>query len=192
MIRIRAEQMAMFEGMRPAPPDNRANRGMDFEGRLEGVHARYAAAGAARVDKQYVKALPVKNGQWAKVIGRCTVDYTGVMRGGRMVAFDAKDCRGARIALDRLQPHQRDYLQQVARMGGCAFVLARFEDKRGEKQVYAIPIAAWCLAEEARRTGERRAAEGFEAAGRASIALEALPEKWRVKDYDWLSAVDGH
>ncbi len=77
-------------------------------------------------------------------------------------------------------------------MGGCAFVLARFEDKCGEKQVYAIPIAAWCLAEEARRTGERRAAEGFEAAGRASIALEALPEKWRVKDYDWLSAIDGH
>ncbi len=98
MIRIRAEQMAMFEGVRPAPPDNRANRGMDFEGRLEGVHARYAATGAARVDKQYVKALPVKNGQWAKVIGRCTVDYTGVMRGGRMVAFDAKDCRGAPCA----------------------------------------------------------------------------------------------
>lgn len=192
MIRIRVEQTAMFEGVRPAPPDRRANRGMELEGRLEVIHARYAASGAARVDKQYVKALPVKNGQWAKVIGRCTVDYTGVMRGGYMVALDAKDCCGTRIALDRLQRHQLDYLRQVARMGGCAFVLVRFEDKCGEKRVYAIPIAAWCLAVMAHEAGTCREEDDFKATGKASIAMDELPEEWQVKDYDWLSAIDGH
>lgn len=183
------KQTALFTGAKNMPPDRRANRGMDLEGRLEAVHELYAAVGAARVDKQYVKALPVRDGQWAKVIGRCTVDYTGVMRGGRMVAFDAKDAHGTRIALERLMPHQREYLQQVEQVGGCAFVLARFEAKNGEKRVYAIPIRAWCLAVQAHETGKLCALEGFESTGKASIAMDELPERWRVKEYDWLSVV---
>jgi histidinol-phosphatase (PHP family) len=81
---------------------------MDLEKALETVHEYYARTGEAFVGKQHIPTQIVKGGQWAKVIGKSTVDYVGLMRGGRFVAFDAKDCREPRIELSRLQEQYGD------------------------------------------------------------------------------------
>lgn len=178
------KQTALFEDMRAAPADNRARRGMSLENRLAAVHERYAAAGLARMDKQYPRSVPVNDGRWAKIIGRSTVDYVGVLRGGRMAAFDAKDCQGDKIELSRLQEHQRLYLDEVQALGGLAFVLVRF----GCGAVARIPIKAWdyaLMAKCAPETADTMTVDGWQPSGKAHIKRTELPEEWRVEGYDW-------
>lgn len=176
-------QTTMFEGMKAGAADNHANRGMSFEDALRWQHALYEKQGVARMDKQYIPTLPVKDGRWAKVVGRSTVDFTGEMAGGRFVAFDAKDCAGRRIDLARLQTHQLKYLEDTARLGGLAFVLVRFERQRA----YRIPVAAWRWAIEAHRAAHEVYVEELDwtATGRNSINEKDLPQAWRVEGTDW-------
>lgn len=147
-----------------------ANRGMDFEAALNDMHAAYAGMGLAQVTKQYLPSLPVKDGKWAKIIGRSTVDYTGTLTNGRHVAFDAKDCREKRIELARLQLHQFGHLMAAWDLGAIAFVLVRFERKR----VYAIPAQDWYEAVRAHEHG-----------GKASIAEKECKPEWAVDGYNW-------
>ncbi len=182
-------QMTMFSGARSAS-ESHANRGMDFEAALNELHALYEARGIAQIRKQYVPSLPVKDGKWAKVIGRSTVDYVGQLGGGRFVAFDAKDCAEKRIGLERLQEHQLKFLEYARMLGGLAFVLVRFE----RRTVYLIPVEAWRWAVEAHGAGHGVYVEsvGWTATGKASISMKELPDEWRVDGYDWAKTAEGH
>lgn len=183
----RSGQVAMFAGAKAAPASH-ANRGMDFEGDLNAMHAEYARLQTALVGKQHVPTQIVKGGQWAKVIGKSTVDYVGVMHGGRLVAFDAKECRESRIELSRLQDHQLEYLLEVEALGGLSFVLVRFPCG-----TYAVPGKVWYWAAEARRARQKVALETFDwtATGKASINVGEMREEWRVDGVDWLRTVTG-
>ena len=183
-------QTSMFTGARAAPADNHANRGMAFEEQLKWQHAMYLRQGIAKMDKQYIPSLPVKDGKWAKVIGKSTVDFVGELRGGLHVAFDAKDCAGKRIELERLETHQLEYLEETEAMGGLAFVLVRFEGQR----VWMIPAAAWRWAVEAHRAGRKVTVNGlgWTATGKASMNEKDLKAEWRVDGYDWASAARRH
>lgn len=176
-------QTSMFAGVRP-PGESHANRGMEFEKELQWLHAVYERQGIAKMDKQYVPSLPVKDGKWAKVIGKAVVDFSGEMAGGQHVAFDAKDCAGKRIELDRLKPHQLEHLEGVERLGGVGFVLVRFERRR----VYRIPVRAWRAAIEAHRRSESvyDAELGWTATGKASISEGDVKAEWRVDGVDWV------
>ena len=176
-------QTTMFRGAHAGAADNHANRGMGFEEQLKWQHAVYEKRGIAKMDKQYVPSLLVKDGKWAKVIGKSTVDFSGELRGGRHVAFDAKDCAGRRIDLDRLQTHQLQHLEGIAALGGLAFVLVRFE----RREVYMIPVTAWRWAIEAHRAGHEVYVEalGWTATGKASINIKDLPEEWKADGCDW-------
>lgn len=180
-------QTSLFDNKPHKIPESHANRGLALETALSWQHAQYAQRGVARMDKAHVPSVLVKDGRWAKVIGRAIVDYTGLMCGGLHVAFDAKDCAGKRIELSRLQTHQLEYLEDVAKLGGCAFILARFE----RRDMYAIPVVAWRLAIEARRMGHPVESEGlgWEATGKASINVKELPDKWRVERADWAKTI---
>lgn len=162
-----------------------ANRGMEFEKRLEEVHGIYKAMSYARVEKNYVKTTVTGNGQ-ARIDGSAIVDYTGTLDGGRSVAFDAKDCAGNTISLNKLKPHQGDYLSQIDALGGLAFVLVRFE----RRTVYMIPIAAWTDAELAHKYGHKEQRTAFKPTGKASIRMDELPATWRVKGYDWMGVFE--
>lgn len=176
-------QTTMFRGAHAGAADNHANRGMAFEEQLKWQHALYQSRGVAKIDKQYIPSLPVKDGKWAKVIGKSTVDFVGEMRGGQHVAFDAKDCAGKRIELSRLAPHQLKHLEEIEALGGLAFVLVRFE----RREVYMVPVEAWKWAVEAHRAGHEVLAKrlGWTATGKASINVKELPAEWRVDGYDW-------
>lgn len=52
------------------------------------------------------------------------VDFVGVIKGGRMVAIEAKDESGG------LSQNQRSYLMAVSRMGGLALVYRRIDGER--------------------------------------------------------------
>ena len=175
---------------RRALGESHANRGMAFEDQLKWQHALYQRQGIAKMDKQYIPSLPVKDGKWAKVIGKSTVDFVGEMRGGQYAAFDAKDCTGKRIELSRLADHQLRHLEEAREMGGLAFVLVRFE----RREVYMIPVEAWKWAVEAHRAGHAVYVEALNwtATGKASINMKELPAEWRVDGYDWASAVRRH
>lgn len=175
-------QMSIF-GEKRALGESHANRGMAFEAALSWQHAQYAAQKAARIYKQHVPSLPVKDGKYAKVIGKGTVDYEGLLAGGLFVAFDAKDCAGKRIDLDRLQDHQLRFLDNADALGGLTFVLARFERAR----VYVIPTKAWIKADEAHRAGHEAYVEALDwtATGKASINEKELKPEWAVKGVDW-------
>lgn len=176
----------MYPGAKPAP-ESHANRGMDFEAALNEMHALYESTRQAKVVKGFVPTVLVKGGQWAKPIGKSTVDYTGVIAGGRFVAFDAKDINAKSIPLTDLQEHQREYLSFVRTLGAIAFVLVRFR----RRDIYAIPIRAWDMAVVA-RTANVDMAEPvgkWVPTGKASINMAELPDKWRVEGYDWLKAV---
>lgn len=180
------KQMAMFEGVH-APGEDHANRGMGFERDLNAMHAEYERTKRAQMHKQFLPTQPVRDGRWARVIGRSTVDYVGQLAGGRFVAFDAKDCAGKRIDLERLQIHQLAFLTLTDALGGLSFVLTRFERAR----VYIVPIRAWRWAVEAHRAGHSIYVEELDwtATGKNSLNEKEMKEEWRVEGCDWEKTV---
>jgi recombination protein U len=177
----------MFKGAHTGATDNHANRGMVFEEQLKWQHALYHKQGVAKMDKQYIPSLPVKDGKWAKVIGKSTVDFVGVLNGGRHVAFDAKDCKDKAIELRKLQEHQLKFLTRADALGGLAFVLVRFERQRA----YIVPALAWKWAEEAHRAGRAVYVEeiGWTATGKASINEKEMKAEWAVDGTDWATTM---
>lgn len=178
------KQTALFPAAKAGAQDGHRNRGMAFEHALGEMHEIYRTLNIGRIEKNYCPTQIVKDGQWAKVIGRSTVDYVGVLNGGRMVAFDAKDCREDKIELSRLQEHQRLYLDEVMALGGLAFVLVRF----GCGDVMRIPIRAWDYALAARcapETADTMKLDGWKPSGKAHIKLTEMPDRWKVDGYDW-------
>lgn len=163
------------------------NRGMEFEHQLAMMHRMYQLRGLARIEKNYVPTQPVKNGQLAKVLGKAIVDFTGLMAGGRYVAFDAKDCVERRIMLERLPDHQLGYLQEVQALGGLAFVLVRLR----RFDVFRVPVDAWQDAETQHRYGKMpERADGWKPKNVASLCVEDMLPEWRVNGVDWLEGVN--
>lgn len=167
--------------------DTHANRGMEFEAALNHIHEIYLAQGKALIAKNYVRATIIGDGKLARVDGTAIVDYSGLIRGGRFIAFDAKDNAGPSIRLDRLQPHQAEYLWKATQLGGFGFVLARFN----RFECYAIPISAWAAAVTAHKYGPPALdlRTNFHPTGKASINESELPPEWAVDGYDWLKTV---
>ena len=167
--------------------DTHAGRGMEFEAALNQIHEIYRAQHRALITKNYVRATIIGDGKLARVDGTAIVDYSGLMNGGRFIAFDAKDNAGPSIRLDRLQPHQAEYLWKVAQLGGIGFVLARFN----RYECYAIPISAWAAAIQAHRYGppEVDLRARFHPTGKASINEHELPPEWAIDGYDWLKTI---
>lgn len=177
--------MTRIENM---PGSSLANRGMAFEKELQTLHDFYEKYGLARIDKQQVRVIPTRDNRTARLIGKSTVDYTGLIAGGRFVAFDAKDCAEKRIRLDRLQEHQGAYLMGVDALGGLAFVLVRFE----HKHVYRIPIDIWVCADLAHHFGVEHTTprvDGWKPTGMASLAISEMRDEWAVRGVDWLRGV---
>lgn len=181
------QQMALFPGAKP-PRLSAANRGMEFENELKVMHAVYKKQGRARIEKNFVPSQPVNNGQWAKVIGKAIVDFTGLTAGGRFVAFDAKDCVESRIELNRLYSHQIEYLGDVFALGGAAFILVRFKSRF----VYKIPVDCWADAEIFHKWGKPvDRVDNWKPRNRASLSMSDMKPEWAVNGVDWLGVTNG-
>lgn len=190
---MKCEQLGMIDGLvAPKEKDrSHANRGRWLEDLCEWTHAIYLRDGLARVDRNYPETARLNADGWARVTGRGVCDYSGVIAGGTMVAFDAKMCGRKSIALDALKEHQADHLRDVDRLGGIAFVLVAF----GQERVYAVPATYWIRAAEAAGLHAWHMRAGGDAAGRASIREADIPGDWAVaidgRGVRWLETVRG-
>lgn len=120
-----------------------ANLGKSFEAMLERAHALYAHAGSASVDRNPNEWQPASEGRamtfppamrartgtgrWI-VMARSNIDYSGNVRGGRAVAFDAKETAKKSIPLDSFTPHQVERLCAKERAGALAGFLVHFSE----------------------------------------------------------------
>lgn len=91
-------------------------RGAGWEARLLAWHQEYRVKGLAWV----VKTDPPRN---LRAVG--PPDFLGVLKGGRAVCFDAKDCTSSRFNLGKIVAHQRADLDTAHRMGALSFVALR-------------------------------------------------------------------
>lgn len=103
-----------------------AYRGIDFEEELKTTHEDYQRRGLAIVSKHEVRKVHRRDGS-VIYAAKSVSDFTGVLAGGRFVAFDAKSLRRPAPAWkpDARQLHQLTYLRQTAAIGGMSFYLVR-------------------------------------------------------------------
>ena len=165
-----------------------ANKGATFEQLIEYANRRYKASGIAVIEKQHTLCKPLRNGTGrivsAKFEIKATVDYMG--RYGKIpIAFEAKHTNTDRIALDRVEPHQCEFLQNWTDGGkGIGFILLGFR----WENYFLIPWESWDIAKKAREQKTTKATINMPPCppywfptGKASIKLSETPDEWRVQ-----------
>jgi recombination protein U len=114
-----------------------ASRGSDLEKRVNKANTLYKKEKSALIMKVAVPILYTRKGM---VATSSTVDYTGVLNGGRFLAMDAKETQSkTSFALKNIHQHQLTYLQYVRDLGGIAFFLIHFKKVHSDK-AYIVPI----------------------------------------------------
>jgi penicillin-binding protein-related factor A (putative recombinase) len=103
-----------------------AYRGADFEEELKTTHEDYLRRNLAVVTKHEVRKVRRRDGS-VIYASKSISDFTGVIAGGRFIAFDAKSLRHPTLTWkpDARQLHQLVYLRQVVALNGIAFYLVR-------------------------------------------------------------------
>lgn len=69
-------------------------------------------------------------------------DFVGTARkfGGRLIVFDAKECKlKTRFPLKNIKPSQMDHMKETIDMGGIGFLIVWFTDL-GEDEIYYLPF----------------------------------------------------
>ena len=83
--------------------------------------------------------VPIEMTSSGLVMKPSTVDYTGVISGGKFIAFDAKETKiTTRFPLANIHEHQIEYLEMVIDLGGIGFFLICFTELDKE-QAYIVP-----------------------------------------------------
>lgn len=115
-----------------------------FEAMIETALGWYEAHGfmkAAKTPEPMKPLRPVgKDGRFvACYIEKAQVDFSGTIRGGRAIRFEAKQTNTDRFTRDRLTDKQMDDLTAHQKLGALCFVIVCF----GVYDVYRIPWEAW-------------------------------------------------
>lgn len=117
--------------------------GKRFEERLDASFAYYAARGFALIEKTPEPMRPTKslgNGKFIAFFEKqAQPDYKGIIKGGRMVMFEAKFTSTERLNQSCVGREQSEYLDRCQRLGARCFVLAGF----ATGEVYRIPWPVW-------------------------------------------------
>lgn len=117
--------------------------GSAFEGLIDGACKRYEMEGAAFIQKtpEPMKPIkPLKAGQFVACYTKTAQpDYSGTLRGGRAVVFEAKHSANDRIEQKRVTLEQTIALNQHQALGAVCFVLVSFSFER----FYRVPWEVW-------------------------------------------------
>lgn len=145
-------------------------KGMGLEKRANAANLTYRKKKTALIMKVPVPILYTRKGLVAQT---STVDYTGLVQGGRFIAFDAKECKSkTSFPLNNIKQHQLVYLQLVESLGGIAFLLIHFTELHKDR-AYKTPLS---LVEKYWRTGIRK-----------SIPIADFNDDWLVPIDDYLT-----
>ena len=99
------------------------NRGMWLENAIIHTNKQYRAKQLARIDKVPTDISYNTRTNKAYYKSKGTVDFTGLDKDGRFIAFDTKNTNGTSLPLSNIKQHQVDYLQEIKAMNGSAFFL---------------------------------------------------------------------
>ena len=112
-------------------------KGNELEKRANRQNILYRKDVRALILKVEVPIIITRKGLVAK---QSTVDYTGTLKGGKSIAFDAKETRSkTSFPLANIEDHQLAYLQFQQKLGGIAFFMIHFKVVYSEK-VFITPI----------------------------------------------------
>lgn len=120
----------------------RVKSGSRFEALIERACERYRKDGMAIIYKNSEPLRPSgkfgKGGAISAYYQKKSVpDFTGVLKGGRAIMFEAKHVSGKpSMPFSRLQEHQEQYLIDFGAMGAESYVLIGFD----MTDFYMIPI----------------------------------------------------
>lgn len=106
-------------------------RGMSLESIVDYTNSSYIKRGVARIDKIATPTkITNKSGNAIKAgffEKKSTVDYIGTLNTGRAICFDCKETKETkRFPLGNIARHQIEYMHDVYRLGGAAFLLIYF------------------------------------------------------------------
>lgn len=126
-----------------------ANRGKWLENVITNVNWNYE-----KLSKAVIRKVPTDiayNTRTGKAFFKAKgmVDFVGISN-GKMIAFDAKNTKGASVPFKNIQDHQVDYLLKVEEQGGKAFLLIYFEEYQ---ELYKLSISDYV---ELKETLERK------------------------------------
>lgn len=109
-----------------------ANRGKNFEQLIEQTNRAYEFQDIALVHKipnDWIIQRDWKTKAITRAFpsGKSTIDFNGVLKGGRAIGFEAKETTNkTSFPLKNIKPHQIEYLNTFAALQGIAFYLIRF------------------------------------------------------------------
>ncbi len=124
-----------------------SSRGSNLEKRINSANLRYRK-GEKKKALILKVATPILYTKKGLVATSSTVDYTGLIAGGRFVAVEAKECKSkTSFPLGNIKQHQLVYLQLVEALGGIAFLLIHFTELYKD-MAYKTPLSIiekyWC------------------------------------------------
>lgn len=117
---------------------SQANRGKALENLIEAANAVYEFQNVAIIQKiptptKVVRAFDPAS-QKSRIVSafhekKSTVDFVGVVMGGKSVAFDAKSTLNkTMLRLDAIEPHQYDFLEKFQEIDGVSFLIVEFAE----------------------------------------------------------------
>ncbi len=110
---------------------SRGHRGDVLENLIHYTHEYYHSMGLCRVDKisTPIKVIDINDqGMITKAFfeKKSTIDFIGIVQ-GVCVAFDAKETHLKSLPLSNIHAHQIDYMKDITRQGGLAFIIVHFK-----------------------------------------------------------------
>lgn len=109
----------------------------DLEKTINNVNLLYRKSKEALIIKVPVPIILTDRGLVAQ---KSTVDYTGILNGGKFIAFDTKETMSkTSFPLANIHQHQLIYLEYVEVLKGISFFMIQF--KNINKNVFITPIS---------------------------------------------------
>jgi recombination protein U len=148
-------------------------KGSDLEKRANRQNILYRKDDRALILKIEVPIIITSKGLVAK---QSTVDYTGTLKGGKSIAFDAKETQSkTSFPLANIEDHQLAYLRFQQNLGGIAFFMIHFKKMYLDK-VFITPISLI----------EKFIEEDI----RKSIPFKEFKNEWLIDIENYLDKVD--
>lgn len=114
-----------IQEMQPHKKPGQAFKGMVLERMIEQSNMQLQLMGEVEVFKRPTEK--VKVGDKLKYKDKSGVDFNGVIKGGKGVAFDAKETEvKTNFPLKNVKLHQYETLLRVDKLGGWAFLVVHF------------------------------------------------------------------
>ena len=148
-------------------------KGNELEKRANRQNILYRKDDRALILKIEVPIIITRKGLVAK---QSTVDYTGTLKGGKSIAFDAKETQSkTSFPLNNIEDHQLAYLRFQQNLGGIAFFMIHFKKVYADK-VFITPISLI----------EKFIEEDI----RKSIPFKEFKNEWLIDIENYLDKVD--